>query len=143
MTSIRGCRRPCWEHISEGPSGFSPPSESSHDETPVNSPAKPLVAKYTKKDLQKIFKTVFKAQAPSSDDPCEKSLKARSLDVYRDKFHMECYNFCQQCKDHFATAGVKGPNRIFFATSFLRDCINFCWQQYKRKYKGKTTIYIT
>ena len=56
---------------------------------------------------------------------------------------MECYNFCQQCKDHFTTAGVKGPNRIPFATSFLRDHINFRWQQYKQKYEAKSTVPIT
>ena len=56
---------------------------------------------------------------------------------------MECYNFCQQCEDHFATAGAKGPNRIPFAASFLRDRINFRWQQYKRKHEAKSTVSIT
>ena len=56
---------------------------------------------------------------------------------------MECYNFCQQCEDHFGIAGAKDPNYIFFATSFLRDRINFCWQQYKRKHKAKSIVLIT
>ena len=56
---------------------------------------------------------------------------------------MECYNFCQQCKNHFATAGAKGPNRIPFAASFLRDRINFRWQQYKRKHEAESTVPIT
>ena len=126
MTSIRDCGRLCREHASEGPLGSSPPPESGHDKTPVNLPAvEPPVAKYTKEDLQRIIKTVFKARAPPSDGVREKPLKARSPDVYRGKSHMECYNFCQQCEDHFATAGAKGPNRIPFAASFLRDRINF------------------
>ena len=56
---------------------------------------------------------------------------------------MEYYNFCQQYEDHFATAGAKGPNRILFAASFLHDRINFCWQQYKRKHKAESTVFIT
>ena len=56
---------------------------------------------------------------------------------------MECYNFCQQCEDHFATAGAKGPNRIPFAASFLRDRINFRWQQYKRKHEAESIVPIT
>ena len=56
---------------------------------------------------------------------------------------MECYNFCQQCENHFAIVGAKGPNRIPFAAFFLRDHINFRWQQYKRKHKAKSTVPIT
>ena len=56
---------------------------------------------------------------------------------------MKCYNFCQQCEDHFATAGAKGPNCILFAISFLRDRINFRWQQYKRKHEAESTVPIT
>ena len=128
MTFIRGRGRPCRERTSEGPSGSSPPPESSHDEGPVNPPAKPPVAKYTKEDLQRILRTVLEVQAPPIDGLREKPLKARSPDVYCGKFHMKCYNFCQQCEDHFATARAKGPNRIFFAAFFLRDLINFRWQ---------------
>ena len=144
MTSIRGRRRPRREHASEGPSGSSPPPESSHDEAPVNLPAvKPPVAKYIEEDLQRIFKTILEARAPLSNDVCEKPLKAKSPDVYRGKFQMECYNFCQQYKDHFATAGAKGSNRIPFAAFILWDRINFRWQQYKRKHEAESTVPIT
>ena len=144
MTSIRGRGRPCREHASKGPSESSPPPESSHDEAPVNLPAdEPPIAKYTEEDLQRILRTVLEARAPPSDGIREKPLKARSPDVYCDKSHMECYNFCQQCEDHFATAGAKGPNRIPFAVSFLRDRINFRWQQYKRKHEAESTAPIT
>ena len=53
---------------------------------------------------------------------------------------MEGYNFCQQCEDHFATTEAKGPNCILFAVLFLRDCINFQWQQYKRKQDNSILI---
>ena len=143
MTSIQDHGRPCRKSTSKGPLGSSPPLESSHDKTPANPPTVELfVAKYTKEDLQKILKTILKAQAPS-DDACEKLLKARSVDVYCGKSHMECYNFCQQCENYFATTGTKGPNRIPFAASFLRNRINFRWQQYKRKYEVESTIVIT
>ena len=125
MTSIWDHGRPWQERTSEGLLGSSPPPESSHDETLINPPAEPLIAKYTEEDLQKILKTVLKAQACPSDGPRKKALKARSPDVYCSKFNMECYNFCQQYNDHFATAGAKSLNRTLFATSSLRDSINF------------------
>ena len=118
--------------------------ESSYDKTPVNPPAVRLpIAKYIEKNLQKILITVFEAQVLPFDSSREKSLKARSPDVYCGKSHMECYNFCQQYEDQFATARAKGPNHILFAASFLRDHINFRWQQYKRKHEGKSLVSIT
>ena len=141
MTSIQGRGRLRREHASEGPSGSSPPPESNHDKALVNPPAvKPPVAKYTEEDLQRILRTVLKARAPPSNDAREKSLKARSPDVYCGKSHIECYNFCQQCEDHFAIAGAKSSNRILFAASFLRNRINFRWQQYKRKHEAESTV---
>ncbi len=56
---------------------------------------------------------------------------------------MECYNFCQQSEDHFATCGPIGPNRIPFATSFLRDRINFRWQQHKRNLEAESSVPIS
>ena len=127
MTFIWGHRRPHRKCTSEGLFGFLSPPETSHDKTPANPPAvEPLITKYTEEDLQRILRTIFEARAPLSDGTHEKPLKAKSLDVYFGKSYMECYNFCQQYEDQFATAGVKGPNRILFATSFLRDRINFC-----------------
>ncbi len=56
---------------------------------------------------------------------------------------MECYNFCQQCEDYFAICGATGPNQIQFAASFLRDRINFHWQQHKRKLEAKSSVPIS
>ena len=79
--------------------------------------------------MQRILKTVLEARAPAltlavSEVPRDK-LKARSPDVYRGKSHMDCYNFCQQCEDYFATTGAMGPTRILFAASFSKDRISF------------------
>ena len=87
-----------------------------------------FIAKYIKKNQQKIFKTVLKTPAPFSDGSCEKFLKARLLDVYCNKFHIKCYNFCQQCEDYLTIARAKSPNRVFFAIFFSSNHINFCWQ---------------
>ena len=46
---------------------------------------------------------------------------------------MDCYRFCQQCEDHFETAGASGPNRIPFAALFLRGSVVQCWHQHKRR----------
>ena len=56
---------------------------------------------------------------------------------------MDCYNFCQQYEDYFATAGATGPTRIPFAVSFLRDRISFRWQQYKRRHDADTPVPVT
>ena len=143
MTSIWGCGRSCRERISKVLLGSSPLPKSSYDKTSVNPLAEPLVAKYIEEDLQKILKTIFKARAPPSDGPRKKPLKVRSPDIYCGKSHMEYYNFCQQCDDHFAIAGAKGLNRIPFAAFFLLDCINFRWQQYKQKHEAENIVLFT
>ena len=50
---------------------------------------------------------------------CKKPLKAQYLNLYYKNSHLDCYRFCQQCKDYFETAGANRPNCISFATSFL------------------------
>ena len=89
------------------------------------------IPKYFEDDLQKIFKAVLEAQAPTSTpDPTltpalvvfeapQEKLKTRFLDVYCGKFHIDCYNFCQQYENYFTIIGATGPIQILFATSFL------------------------
>ena len=67
------------------------------------------------------------APAPIIAEAPRQKLKVRSLDIYREKSHMDCYNFCQQCEGYIATNGATGPTRIPFATSFLWDRISFHW----------------
>ena len=131
MTSIQSRSRRRKEHISEAPSEPSLSARSDYKSAvspivdPGAGPVGPIVAKYTEEDLQQILKAVLEAQVPASNEPLEKLLKARSPDVY--------------C-NHFATAGAKDPNRIPFTALFLRDRINFWWQQYKQKQDSSIPI---
>ena len=50
---------------------------------------------------------------------------------------------CHQCEDYFATARATGANQIPFTTSFLRDRISFCWQQYKRRWDVDSFVPVT
>ena len=56
-------------------------------------------------------------------EPREQPFKVRFLDFYYGNLHMNCYQFCQQCKNHFETAGAKRPNRISFAALFVRGSV--------------------
>ncbi len=127
---------------SEAPAGSEAPEAPARSlEAPLGSPeALPLPifqdpgAKcYSQQDLDRIIQTFLQNSKGGSGY----KLKAKTQDVYRGRSDIECYNFCHQCEDHFAICGATGPNRILFATSFLRDQINFRWQQHKRKLEAK------
>ena len=68
-----------------------------------------------------------KPQENSSD----KFFKAQNPDLYYGNSYMECYYFCQQCKDDFETTKAKSHKRIPFAEIFLKNYIFNCWQQHK------------
>ncbi len=144
MTSVRGRGRPVWRgQASKAPTDWSNNGDHKNSlgsnkpgpsEAPIRSeaparpphappPAAPDVAQYIQKDMDHLFQTFLQASKGGSGD----KLKATIPDVYCGRSHMECYNFCQQCKDHFAICGATRPNWIPFAVSFLRDRINFCW----------------
>ena len=74
--------------------------------------------------------------APIQAELREQPLKARFPNLYYGNSHLDCYRFCQQCEDHFDTAGANGPNHIPFAASFLRGSVVQCWHQYKRRSEG-------
>ena len=149
MTSVQGRKCLHWECLSVAPSiapsdSFSPPKSGDKlsDQPAGPSRAKPLananpaatiVLKYSEDDLQQILKAILKAWAPVSvfipapasnpapmisEMPREK-LKAHSPDVYYGNSHMDCYNFCQQYEDYFATTRTMGPIQIPFAASFF------------------------
>ncbi len=116
---------------SKAPAGLETPAGPEAPSRPTQAPLflqDPGANRYSQQNLDKIIQTFFYAPKGRFGD----KLKAKTPDVYRGKSHMECYNFCQQCEDHFATCKATGPNQILFATSFLRDRINFHWQQHKR-----------
>ena len=53
---------------------------------------------------------------------------------------MEYYYFCQQCEDHFDTAGATGHKRVLFAALFLRDQISFRWQQQRTQVESDNAV---
>lgn len=59
--------------------------------------------------------------------PRKRPLKAWFPDLYYGNSHLDCYRFCQQCKDYFETAGANGPNRIPFAAGAVVQR----WHQHK------------
>ena len=134
------------------PDSFPPPESEISEQLP-KSPTNTSIPKYSKDDLQWILKAVLEAQTlvpapapvpvPIVSEVSREKLKARSPDVYCGKSHMDCYNFCQQCEDYFATARATGPTQILFAASFLRDRISFYWQQYKQRHDADTPVPVT
>ena len=123
------------DELADSEQGHPAPSDAG---APPPVPA-PAPAKSSKKDLQAMIKvcmdSILQAQAFRLEPagPREGQLEARPPDLYYGKSHMEFYHFCQQCEDHFATAGATGSNRTPFAASFLRDRISFRWHQHKRR----------
>lgn len=90
----------------------------------------PTLTKYSTKDFQTMTKvcidSFFQAQARRLESHKKGQLKAKLPDLYYDKTYMECYHFCQQCENYFATADATGFNHTPFATFFLYSQINFC-----------------
>ncbi len=95
--------------------------------------------RYSQQDLDRIIQTFIRVSKEGSGE----KLKDKTLDVYRGRSHIECYNFCQQCEDYFATCGATKPNRIPFVASFLQDQIHFYWQQHKRKLEAESSVPIS
>ena len=99
---------------------------------PVPAPAPP--------SSNELFRQFMRAYLELNQGPrqplaeCKRSLKAKVSEVYYGKSHIDCYHFCQQCKDHFETAGATGTNRTLFAAFFLRKSISVCWSQYKHRH---------
>ena len=54
----------------------------------------------------------------------EQFFKAKVSELYYNKLNMDCYHFCQQCKDHFETAGAIETNRTLFAAFFFYENIS-------------------
>ena len=137
MISIQSCSCPRRKRLSVAssvafPSSSSPSKSESFKQSNralgLKSPAAATnVPKYSKNDLQRIFKAVLEARtlaltfapAPIISKVPRKKLKAFSPDVYCRKSHIDCYNFCQQCEDYFAIVGAMEPTQILFTTSFL------------------------
>lgn len=88
--------------------------------------------------MEKYEEKLFKQNQGAG--PREQPLKARFPDLYYGNSHMDCYRFCQQCEDHFETAGANGPNRILFAASFFRGTVVQRWHQHKRRSEAEAPM---
>ena len=66
-------------------------------------------------------------QAQALTKPQERLLKARTLETYWGKSHIECYYFYQKYKDHLETSGAIGMNHTPFAASFFCGSISLRW----------------
>ena len=80
--------------------------------TPPEASIPPLIPP-TSEDLFTKFMKLFieMTQAREQLEPWECSFKAKTPEIYSGKSHMDCYHFCQQCKDYFETSGATGMNR--------------------------------
>ena len=96
-----------------------------------------------------LFKKFIKAYLESNQRPRKppeerkRTFKAKIPEVYYSKLYMDCYHFCQQCKDHFETTGATGFNRTPLATIFICGNINVRWTQFKRRNRGEELTPIT
>ena len=82
----------------------------------------------------------MEAKPATTKDPRKRRFKARLPNIYRSDNYMVSYNFCQQCKDHFATAKAKKLNHILFGVFFLKDRTNFRCQEHKQKLNNETLV---
>ena len=80
----------------------------------------------------KLFKKFMEAYLELNQGPRQLlaerkwTLKTKVPEVYYGKSIIDCYHFCQQCEDHFETAGATGFNWTFFAASFFCGNISVC-----------------
>ena len=102
---------------------------------PASAPSPP--ERYTDEDLQRATKLALKlfvkgqkhGQLQANSAPQKQLLKARFPNLYYRNSHLDCYRFCQQCEDHFETAGANRPNQVLFAASFLCGVMVQQWHQ--------------
>ena len=140
MARPRACHSPCQNlpPTSKDELARAAPTEGNGTPTPTLA----VVPNPDNELFKQFMKAYLKAQTPAltvtemDAKPCERPLKAWLPGLYYGDLHIECYRFCQKCKDHFNTAGAKGSNRIPFVASFLREKAFGRWLQYKRQNNG-------
>ena len=96
-----------------------------------------------------LFKQFIRTYLESNQRPRqplaehERSFKAKISDVYYKKLHMDCYYFCQQCKNYFKIAEATRAKQTFFVAFFLCGSISIQWTKYKQRHWGKELTPIT
>lgn len=93
--------------------------------TPVLTPSSALAS--TNELFKKFIKTCLKNQTqvptPSQAELRKQPFKAWFPDFYYKNLYLDCYHFCHRCQNYFETARATRPNRISFATLFLRGIV--------------------
>ena len=101
---------------------------STPNTAPIPAPvsASALTPFATNKLFKHFIKTYMESNQGSSQSPaeCKQLFKTKVLDIDYGKLYIDGYDFCQQCKDYFKTAGATGANQTLFADSFLCKNIN-------------------
>ena len=77
--------------------------------------------------LKKFMKAYLETNQGPKQPERKRTLKAKVLEVYYGKSHIDCYHFCQQCEDYFETIGATGFNQTPCATFFLHENISMRW----------------
>ena len=62
---------------------------------------------------------------------CKQPFKAKVPDLYYGKLHMDCYHFCQKCKDHIEISWAIETNWTPFVASFFCENIIVWWTKFK------------
>lgn len=79
------------------------------------------------KQFVKIFMESVQNPGLIHTKPQKQLFKARFLNLYFGKSHMDFYYFCHQCENHFDTAWANGSNHTSFAALFFYESISFQW----------------
>ena len=104
-------------------------------------PTLPLAPLPTEDLFTKFIKVFIKTtQAQALAEQQERLFKARILETYSGKSHMDCYYFCQQYEEYFETSGTIRMNCTLFAAIFFCGTVSFRWAQLKYRHKSATLI---
>ncbi len=134
--------------ICRGRPAIRPPAPgpvSAPTPTPM-APSNDLFREFMRTCIEKVRDQALAAlAAPAAEarDHTNRPFQPRNPDLYYGNLYMECYYFCQQCKDYFKVVGSLGHKRVLFTAGFLKDRILNWWQQHKTRMQRNRLTPIT
>ena len=81
--------------------------------------------------INELFKQFMKVYLETNQGPRQspaerkQPFKAKVLEIYYGKLYMDCYHFCQNCKDYLETAEATKANRTLFTAFFSMGTLVF------------------